>query len=302
MTTAFVLSGGGSLGAVQVGMLQALADRGIRPDLLVGTSAGALNAAYVAGHGMQRDRLDDLAVVWQGIQSRHLFHLEPRRAILALLGRRSALFTDDGLSDLIGRHLAFDRLEDAPIPLYVVACDLLTGAQVTLTVGPAHAAIMASAAIPGIFPPVEIAGRALIDGAMANNTAISVAVEAGADRVYVLPSGYPCALACAPRSALGVLTQATSLLLHQRLTQDIVGYAEATRLIVLPPPCPITTSAADFAHAPKLIASSYAVATDWLADDDGYRLDPASHIAPHVHPDVELSRELTGPRVGEWQR
>ena len=284
MTTAFVLSGGGSLGAVQVGMLQALADQGIRPDLLIGTSAGALNAAYVAGHGMQRARLDDLAVVWQGIQSRRLFHLEPKRAILALLGRRSALFTADGLGDLIQRHLAFTRLEDAPIPLRVVACDLLTGAQATLARGSAHAAIMASSAIPGIFAPVEIDGRALIDGAMANNTAVSVAVEAGADQVYVLPSGYPCALASAPHSALGVLTQATSLLLHQRLTQDIDRYAEATRLIVIPPPCPITTSAADFAHARKLVASSYAVATRWLADDGGYRLDPASHIAPHTHP------------------
>lgn len=292
MTTAFVLSGGGSLGAVQVGMLQALADREIRPDLLVGTSAGALNAAYVAGHGVQRAAIDDLALAWQGIQSRRLFHLEPRRAILALLGKRSALFTADGLSDLIERHLTFDRLEDAPIPLCVVACDLLSGAQATLTSGPAHAAIMASSAIPGIFPPVEIAGRALIDGAMANNTAISVAVEAGADRVYVLPSGYPCALASAPRSALGVLTQATSLLLHQRLTQDIIGYAETTRLIVLPPPCPITMSAADFGHAPELIARSYAVATEWLDHDDGYRLDPASHIAAHVHSAMTLSSPM----------
>jgi NTE family protein len=77
MTTAFVLSGGGSLGAVQVGMLQELAARGIRPDLLVGTSAGALNAAYVAGHGAEPAALDRLAAIWRALRRRDVFPLSP---------------------------------------------------------------------------------------------------------------------------------------------------------------------------------------------------------------------------------
>lgn len=79
MITAFVLSGGGSLGAVQVGMLQALTARGVEPDLLVGTSAGALNAAYVAGHGVSGASLDDLEAIWSSLRRRDVFPLQPAR-------------------------------------------------------------------------------------------------------------------------------------------------------------------------------------------------------------------------------
>lgn len=290
MTTAFVLSGGGSLGAVQVGMLQALADQGVSPDLLVGTSAGALNAAYVAGRGFTRRTADDLAQAWRQMEHGRLFQPQPRRALLALMGKRSSLFSDDGLADLVHRHLGFARLEETAIPLRIVACDLLSGTEVTLDRGPAHAAILASCAIPGVFPPVEIDGRLLVDGALANNTAISVAVEAGADEVYVLPSGYPCALAQAPRSALGVLSQATSLLIHQRLVRDTAEYAGKNALVVIPPPCPLTVPTTDFRHARGLIEAGYQVARTWLADDGGHRDDPAAHIATHTH------RPRTRPR------
>ena len=85
MTTAFVLSGGGSLGAVQVGMLQALTERGETPDLLVGTSAGALNATYLAGHGISRDSLHTLAALWAGLRRRDVFPISPGRQLLAAI-------------------------------------------------------------------------------------------------------------------------------------------------------------------------------------------------------------------------
>lgn len=264
MTTAFVLSGGGSLGAVQVGMLHALADRGIQPDLLVGTSAGALNAAFVAGHGAGPAAVAELGRVWQSVRSRRLFHVEPRRALLALLGQRPALFAPDGLEELVRGNLAYDRLEDATIPLTLVACDLLSGEETVLSEGPVDQAIAASCAIPGIFPPVEIDGRLLVDGALANNAALSIAAEAGADRIYVLPTGYSCALTAPPRSALGVVAQASNLLLHQRLVQDVRHFAGSARLLVLPPPCPIKVSAIDFRHAAGLIADGRAAAGAWL--------------------------------------
>lgn len=91
MATAFELSGGGSLAAVQVGMLQALDERGIRPDLLVGTSAGAINAAYVAGHGVAPDALAGLAAVWVGLRRRVLFPVRPTRGLLAVFGARESL-------------------------------------------------------------------------------------------------------------------------------------------------------------------------------------------------------------------
>ena len=288
MTTAFVLSGGGSLGAVQVGMLHALADRGIQPDLLVGTSAGALNAAFVAGHGTGPAAVAELGRVWQSVRSRRLFHLEPRRALLALFGQRPALFASDGLEELVQRHLAYDRLEDATIPLTLVACDLLSGEETVLNEGPVHQAIAASCAIPGIFPPVEIDGRLLVDGALANNAALSIAAEAGADRIYVLPTGYSCALTAPPRSALGVVAQASNLLLHQRLVQDVRHFAGSARLLVLPPPCPIKVSAIDFRHAPGLIADGRAAAGTWLDREASRPVtatvgDVAAQIGVHRH-------------------
>src|SRR5919107_992628 len=113
MVTAFVLSGGGSLGAVQVGMLQALAARGTEPDLLIGTSAGALNAAYVAGHGMGAVALDDLAGIWSGLRRRDVFPLQPARLGAAAVGRAPSLCPNDSLRRLIGDHIPFDQLEDA---------------------------------------------------------------------------------------------------------------------------------------------------------------------------------------------
>ena len=288
MTTAFVLSGGGSLGAVQVGMLQALADRGIAPDLLVGTSAGALNAAFVAGHSAEPSAIAELGRVWQSVRTRSLFRLQPQHAVLALLGRRPSLFSPEGLDELIRGHLAFDRLEDASIPLTLVASDLLTGEEVSLSHGSVRRAIAASCAIPGVFPPVEIDGRLLVDGALANNAALSMAAEVGADRIFVLSTGYSCDLSAPPRSALGVLAQASALLLHQRLVQDVRSFAGSADLVVLPPPCPIRVSALDFRHAMGLAAAGRAAAGAWLDRHQGRPAVPGSvragEIALHVHP------------------
>ena len=98
MTTAFVLSGGGSLGAVQVGMLAALGERGVEPDLLVGTSAGAINVAFVGGHGMGGDALEDLAGLWRSLRRRDLFALRPLHAVLAVAGARSSLLSAEPLT------------------------------------------------------------------------------------------------------------------------------------------------------------------------------------------------------------
>lgn len=283
MTTAFVLSGGGSLGAVQVGMLQALADRGIAPDLLVGTSAGALNAAFVAGHGLDRAGVDALARVWLSLRTRAVFSLDLRLAVTALAGRRSALFVDRGTRDLLDRHLRFARLEQSPVPLVVVATDQLTGTEVALSHGDARSAILASCAVPGVFPAVRFEGRALVDGGLANNTALTQAVAAGADTVYVLPSGYACALRRPPQTPVAALVHALTLLTHQRLVADIAHYRDRVDLVVLPPPCPIRTSPANFARADELIRTARGDAEKALAHAGGRRGHPDRLVATHAH-------------------
>ena len=159
MPTALSQSGGGNLGAVQVGMLHALAARGIAPDLLVGTSAGALNAAFVAAHGTDEDALHALARVWARLDRRDVFPLEPSRVLRSLTGLESALCSDRGLRGLLEEHLRLRRLEDAPLPLHVVATDFLSGSEVLLSHGDALSAVLASCAIPGCCGAPQSAGR-----------------------------------------------------------------------------------------------------------------------------------------------
>jgi NTE family protein len=283
VTTAFVLSGAGSLGAVQVGMLQALSDHHIEPDLLVGTSAGALNAAYIAGHGTDTGGLDALAGVWARLRARSVFSLAPRQTLNALTGGSNSVCSDRGLGALLDQHLRFDALEDSPIPLVVVATDLLTGREVGLCSGDARQAVLASCAIPAVFPPVLYGDMALADGGLANNSAVSQAVLAGADTVYVLTSGYACALPHLPRTPWGVATHALTLLTHQRLAADIAHYADEVDLVVLPTPCPLRVSPVDFGRARELRHTAHAEALRWLSQDGGRRSHPERHLALHAH-------------------
>ena len=115
VAVAFVLSGGASLGAVEVGMLCALDERGIRPDVIVGTSVGAVNGAWLAGHPGRP--LSGLADVWKRLHRTDVFPTDARRGLLALAGRRRSFFDASPLRALIERHLTFSTLEAAPIPL-----------------------------------------------------------------------------------------------------------------------------------------------------------------------------------------
>src|SRR5918997_183011 len=156
---AFVLSGGASLGAIQVGMLRPLAERGIRPDVIVGASVGAVNGAFLASRDFTRDTVDELAELWSGLRRGNVFPLEPLTGLLGFVGARNNLVPAGPLRRLISRHAAFERLEDLPTPLHVVACDVLAGVEVRISEGPLVDAVLASAAIPGILPPVEWHGR-----------------------------------------------------------------------------------------------------------------------------------------------
>jgi NTE family protein len=263
VSIAFVLSGGASLGAVQVGMLEALAERSIEPDLVFGASAGALNAAWVAGDPTLAD-LGALAEIWTSLRTRDIFPLQLLTGLLGFIGRRDSLVKADRLHALVSRNLRFTRLEDAAIPLCVVATEVVSGAEVALTRGDAADAIVASAAIPGVFPPVSIDGRDLMDGGVVNNTPISNAIAAGATRIYVLPASYACALVRPPRTALGVTLQAISLLVQQRLVEDVKELEGAVDLRVIPPLCPLAIAPTDFSHARELIESARESAGRWL--------------------------------------
>jgi NTE family protein len=282
-TAAFVLSGGGSLGAVQVGMLEALRRKGVRPDLLVGTSVGAVNAAYVAGHGFTTASLDGLAAVWTALGRHDVFRLRPRRALYAVGGFAPSLLTDDGLRRLLTAHLRFAALEDAQIPMRAVATDLVSGRGVVIGEGEALSAVMASAAIPGLFPPVVRAGRTLVDGGLADHAEVLEALADEVDDIYVLPAGYPCALLVPPRSALGVATHSLSILIQQRLVSAVEHYSGRARLHVIPALCPLDVSVVDFSHTASLIERARLTTLGWLDAGGADIVDPARFLSLHDH-------------------
>jgi len=260
---AVVLSGGASLGAAQVGMMQALVEAGVEADCLVGTSVGAINAAWIAGDP-GADGLDRLAHTWIGLRRHDVFPVSPWHGMFAAAGRRQSLVTDLGLRRLLERHLAFDVLEAAPIPLHVVAVDVLSGEDVLFSTGPALDAVLASAAIPGVLPPVEIRGRWYMDGGVINNTPISHAVQLGAGTIWVLPAGYPCALSSPPSTALAMALQGLSTLVEHRIGLVAGLWNGVVDLRVVPPLCPINVSPADFSHASELIERAYISTSAWL--------------------------------------
>lgn len=278
---AFVLSGGASLGSIQVGMLRALYERGIAPDLIVGTSAGALNGAFIASRPQSVDTAGALAEVWRGLRRGAVFPTNPVTGLLGFLGTRDHLVPDSGLRRLIVAHLEHQRLEQLAIPLHVVAVDVLTGEEVRLSTGAAIDAVLASASVPGVLPPVCWEGRALTDGGVANNTPISHAVELGAQRIYVLPTGHACALERAPRGALAMALNAVTLLTHRRLVDDIERHRHDAELIVLPPPCPLGVLPTDFSHADELMRRGYEDASEFL--DRGGADRPAIRMRVHRH-------------------
>jgi NTE family protein len=283
MTTAFVLSGGGSLGAIQAGGLRALVEAGITPDLVVGSSAGAVNGAWLAGRP-DLDGVLALADVWRGLSRAEVFPTRPLLGLLGLLGRRRNLVPDSGLRRLLMANVGFEGLEDASIPLAVVATDVLSGADVLLSTGDAVQALLASTAIPGVLPPVRIDGRELMDGGVVNNTPISHAVALGADTVWVLPAGHCFALPAAPATALGMALHALTLTLNQRLALDVERFENVVDLRVVPPLCEVGVSPADFGRADELIARAHDAARRWLAAGPLPRSGQASELRPHGPP------------------
>lgn len=278
---AFVLSGGGNLGASQVGAVLALMERGIEPDLLVGTSAGAINAAYLAGDpgiaGAGR-----LAEIWTSIRTRDVFRLPLKPWHLLSHLRGDALYHNDGLRRLLEDSLPYANIESATLRLRIVATDFETGGAVALHTGPVVDAVLASSALPGLFPPVEIAGRLHIDGGIADNVPISPAVGAGAREVYVIRTGFDCPVNAGRLRAMDVLWRSIGLLLNRTLADDVRRFSGAARIVVLPTPCVAPTPIWNLSRSRSLIIEAHRMAGEFLdreepdADPDALSIGSAA--------------------------
>lgn len=280
--TAFVFAGGGSLGAIQVGVLRALIAAGERPDFLVGASVGALNACFFAGRP-DADGVAALEAIWRGLRRQDVFPLSLSGVIDAIKGGPS-LVSAGALRRLVERNLTIRDLEDAAVPVHVVATDL-SGAAVRLSRGNAVDAILASAAIPIAFPAVEIDGAHLIDGAIAGNTPLLAAAELGAERIVVLQTGYACSIDGPPRGAIAGGLHALTLLIANQMARDVQLLGGSVDIHVAPHLCPLDVSPFNFEHSGALIERAAQSTRAWLAEGGLKRRATPQDIV-HDHADM----------------
>ena len=232
--------------------------------MIVGTSVGAMNGGWVASR-CDAPGIAALADLWRSLTRGKVFPTSLTAGLLGFLGQRRNLVPDTGIRNLLKHHLGFRRLEEAPIPLHVVATDVLSGQDVLLSTGDAVDAIAASAAIPAVLPPVRINGRDLVDGGVVNNTPLSHAIALGATTVWVLPTGYSCAMPASPRGALAMVVHAFTLAINQRLALDVARFEGTVDLRVVPPLCPVRVSPVDFSQSASLIERSRDSTRRWLS-------------------------------------
>jgi NTE family protein len=255
--TALVLGGGGSRGAVGVGLYKALAELGIQIDFVVSTSIGAVTGAFIAA-GMSAAELE---CHWKSLRTSDV--IGSRWQFLRLITGASSAFSNRSLRNLLRRILSLRSFGELRIPLAIVTTDLETGETVVLTEGDLIEAILASTALPGLFPPIASRGRRLVDGGLSNNVPIDLAIERGAEQVIGMLCG--CTRGLPVRANfVAVLGQSFSLALNARYRCDAQMYKPQAQLHILEPCFDPSLDLLDFDHAAALIQPAYAYAVEHL--------------------------------------
>ncbi|HKC18739.1 MAG TPA: patatin-like phospholipase family protein [Candidatus Dormibacteraeota bacterium] len=270
---AWVLSGGGARGAAQVGVIQALLERGIAPTTAVfGTSVGALDGAVISAWP-NLEGAELLQQLWRSRPAAEVFRVHSLGALRSRLAGQLGIPSPGPVQALIDRFelaTGCGSFEDLQVPLRVVATDLRAGCPVVFRSGPLAPPLMASAAIPGVFPPVEVGDHICCDGGIVDNAPISIAVEEGYGTILAIGLMAGGELSSAPSSWTELIARSLQLSLHQRLLSDFHRLRGRARIVVI---CPITSprSAWDMrpAHVQSLIARSRDAVLDLLADEGG---------------------------------
>ncbi|WP_370943234.1 patatin-like phospholipase family protein [Amycolatopsis sp. cg5] len=260
----FVLGGGGSLGSMQVGMLRALDEAGIRPDLAVGTSVGSLNAAVLAT-GSATESAERLRKIWSQMTRHEAFPGGVLSQVRTLRHTKTHLFPNTGLAAIIDEHLGEgSTFEDAKMPLGVVVTDVETAEPVLVRAGTLKPALLASAAIPGIYPPVEHDGRLLYDGGLVANVPMRQALAMGAKSLVVLDCAFPGQLPSRPQTFAEVMMFTAMISMRNQAVLEAPVAAATAAVVYLPGPAPIRLSPLDFSHTEELSEQAYQAARTFL--------------------------------------
>jgi NTE family protein len=261
----YVLGGGASLGAMQVGMLQALSEHDIVPDLVAGTSVGSLNGAALAldpTSGANR-----LSHVWARMTTAQIFPGSLLAQARTLQHTKTHLFPNTGLAAVIEQFLGGrDRsFEDVIVPFTAVTMDVATGRAHPIRHGPLLPALLASAAVPGIYPRVDHDGRHLYDGGVVANVPMRIAVDMGARSLVVLDCAFPSQLPIPGESFAEIMLFTALVAMRTQAVHEAPVVAQDIPVVYLPGPAPRLISPLDFSHSAELIEASYEAARTFLA-------------------------------------
>jgi NTE family protein len=267
----FVLGGGGVLGAVEVGMLRALLEYGIRPDLIVGTSIGALNGVLVAADPRPEVTVR-LADLWASPQARAVYGDSPPRQLARIARARTHLHSAGPLRAVLDRELGPQRrFEDLPVRFQCCAASIERAAEHWFDRGPVVPAVLASSAVPALLPPVLIDGQHYIDGGIVNSIPVGRAVELGAGTVFVLQVGRIDRPLSAPRHVLDVAKVAFEISRRHRYAREMAALPSTVEVHVLPTgggserdDSPLAYR--DLGAAARRISRAYAASVAYLTD------------------------------------
>jgi NTE family protein len=231
---AFVLGGGGVLGAGEVGMLRALLEAGITPDVVLGTSVGALNGAFLAAEPTVETTVR-LAELWRQLSAEGgVFSGSLASRVGRAVRTQTHLHGRGPLRQLLAEHLPVERIEDLAVPFQCVAASIERAAEHWFTSGSLSDAVMASAAVPGLLAPVRIDGEHFLDGGLVNSIPVSRAVELGARTVYVLQVGRIERPLTPPTRPWEVALVAFEIARRHRFATDMARLPDGVAVHVLP--------------------------------------------------------------------
>jgi NTE family protein len=280
---ALVLAGGSTRGAIQIGMLQVLAEHGFVPDRIYGSSVGAINGVGFAADPT-REGVERMTQVWLRIKREDVYPQGRLHGPWLYLQQRDAVYANTGLRAIVEEGFPYERLEDAPVPVEVVATSLVDGGERWFTYGPAVDAVLASAAMPAIFPPVEIDGERYIDGGVVDNVPIQRAIDGGATRIVVLLCSPPVFQPPVSRRPVEGMVNALFIAIHARFVRDMAHLPGDVEVILCTGPEGTARDFDDFSTTEHLIALGRAEASEVVRR---YGLGTIAYPAPpHPVPDL----------------
>ena len=246
------------MGALQVGIMRELIDHGFEPARIVGTSVGALNGAFLAFYpGMAG--VEHLADIWQGLEDDHFIHSNPVKVAYRLASQQLGLFSNDFLRQLIANHPIEDDFSAAKVPLYITATNMNTGRKHVFNQGPVSQAVLASSAIPGVFPPVEIDDDIYLDGGIVANLDLETAVDLGAREILAIDLSH-CFKLTDPKNVIGVITRTVDIVLREHVERDMEFLGNRANITLIQPEIEDGPGIGELRHVSRLIERGETIA------------------------------------------